>query len=427
MRTTSRTARPSRALRAAFIAAAVALLSGCAHVAPRLAAAPAPHDTVTIDALHHAPYVGTSPVISARIVRGDGRVEQPLHVFWTSRTLDRGWVADDGTLTVLKSGRLTVAAEAIGIGTARSFEARGNPVERVAFGTHLRAGVHPGDAIRIEAAAFRGDGSPVEDALITYAVESRGGAVQAEVAPDGVFSANAAGVYTVVAECGGHADQVVIVVREAPVVAVVAPVVAAVESRGRPMRMATFVTRAPATTKLRISDGGFEPYVNTALTLQARVWVGDAHEPDSLAMPLWTTSDSSIAWVSGEGVVVFRGPGRVTISAQHGGKRAARSFLVREHPAAHMVLNTNAADVRPGQAVKFREQVWQRGGTPVRDARVNYAIVGRGDAVRGATISDDRIFVATQPGVYTVIATIGGLADKVTIVVRPSQMALRGE
>ncbi len=431
MRQLTHTTRTAAAARAALLAAASLPLAACAHVAPSVRATVGPRDTLTIDDLAEAPYVGTAPVASAALTRAGAAPVAAPGVYWSSRSPLRAWVADDGTLTVLRPGRLTIAAQAAGLSTERSFEATDNPVERVRFARRLRDDVRPGDAVRVEAAAFRGDGRPVRDARITYAVESRGGATDATVAADGVFIAPHAGVYTVVAECGGHADQATVVVREAATsVAALADTAPADETpvgaapAVRPARLAAVVTRATPTARVRISDGGYYPYVNTSLVLEARVWFDGAREPDALAAPIWSTSDSTVAWVSREGVVVFRRAGRVSIVAQHGGRQASRAFLVQEHPAAHMVLNTNASDVRTGQPVRFREEVWQRGGIPVRDARVNYAIVSRGTTAGSATISDERVFVAREPGVYTVIATIGGLADKVTIVVRPNRLAL---
>ena len=51
---------------------------------------------------------------------------------------------------------------------------------------------------------------------------------------------------------------------------------------------------------------------------------------------------------------------------------------------------------------------------------MNYAIVahGAGTAPVKAAISDDRVFVAQTPGVYTIIAEINGLASRTTLVVR---------
>jgi hypothetical protein len=40
--------------------------------------------------------------------------------------------------------------------------------------------------------------------------------------------------------------------------------------------------------------------------------------------------------------------------------------------------------------------------------------------IRRASISDDRVFIAREPGAYTVIAVLGGRASKTTFVVYPT-------
>jgi len=79
---------------------------------------------------------------------------------------------------------------------------------------------------------------------------------------------------------------------------------------------------------------------------------------------------------------------------------------------------SNAGDVRVGDSVRVNVQIWARGGMPVKNAHPNFAIVREdGGAVR-ATISEDNVFVAQEPGVYTILVEMGGLTDRATVVVR---------
>jgi hypothetical protein len=125
-------------------------------------------------------------------------------------------------------------------------------------------------------------------------------------------------------------------------------------------------------------------------------------------------------------VVVFEGAGRVTISAAHGTRSASRTFMVGRNPAARLVLGTSIRDVYVNDTVKVKAEVWARGAELVRDARVFYGVITRTPETTGAaTVLEDGSFVATKPGVYTVVAEFGGLADTRTIMVLPRAMAER--
>jgi hypothetical protein len=178
---------------------------------------------------------------------------------------------------------------------------------------------------------------------------------------------------------------------------------------------------AAATRRVRIAGARYEPYVGTMTSLSARVWVGDAGEPDTTAMVRWTSSDTAIAVVDGMGTVVFLRRGQVAISARHGDKSAKKRFNVLNAPAADLLVRTNADFVRAGDEVMLGTWVWALGGTRVTHGRPNYAVIDpAGNAGSRATISESGAFVARVPGVYTVIAQLGELASSATFVVHPA-------
>jgi hypothetical protein len=109
-----------------------------------------------------------------------------------------------------------------------------------------------------------------------------------------------------------------------------------------------------------------------------------------------------------------------------GGVSASRRFNVRWLPAVRLALRPSTADVTVGQPVRFREEVWLPGAIPMVDARVNYAIIAHdAEGAMPATLTERRVFTATQPGVYTVIAEVGGVADRFTLLVRDPSIAAR--
>jgi hypothetical protein len=133
----------------------------------------------------------------------------------------------------------------------------------------------------------------------------------------------------------------------------------------------------------------------------------------------WASSDEDVAWVGQNGVVVFTGPGRVTITGEHGKHAASKTFDVERNPAARLVMLANVREVFAADTVSLRTEIWARGGQMVRNPRVNYAVISRTSATAGgATVLEGGRFLAKTPGVYTIVAEFGGLADTRTIMVQ---------
>jgi hypothetical protein len=205
-------------------------------------------------------------------------------------------------------------------------------------------------------------------------------------------------VYTVVAEFGGRADHVTMLL-------------------GMPG-----VNTAPASPdaeSVSIVGGDYDLYTGTILPLSVRVMRRGKREPVENPRIHWGSSDTDVAWVGQDGIVVVEGPGRVTITAEHGRMMGSKTFVVEQNPARRIVLDTNARDLRPLDTVEVRAEVWALGGQPVRNAYVNYGVIGHtAGATDGATILPGGRFVARKPGLYTIVAELGGIADTQTIMVR---------
>jgi hypothetical protein len=179
----------------------------------------------------------------------------------------------------------------------------------------------------------------------------------------------------------------------------------------------------PAASDVRhveIVAGDYEAFVGTAIPLSARVMRKGSKDPVENPRLHWRSSDDDVARVASNGVVVFEAPGRVTITVEHGTKSAARTFTVNRNPAAKLVLSTNVREIHPGDTVTLRTDIWARGAQLVINPRVNYGVIARSsETVAGATILEDGRFVASRPGVYTIVVEFGGLADTRTIMVHP--------
>lgn len=364
-------------------------------------------DTLVIAAPAYGMYAGTTVPLEGEVWRGGSpRPDGTAAIHWSVRDVARGWVSESGTLVLLKPGKVTLVAESGTLRTERSIAIEENPVGRVELVPSNTTGAGLADTVRFITRLTTDSEMPLPDARVHYAIASRGMGMApgATIDDSGRFVAERPGVYTVVAAVGDIAAHATVIV----------PGAVPKEHR-QPVH------------DLRIEAPDDQPYAGTFAVLRATGRGGPDDDRRPVWAPIWSSSDSAIATVADDGVVSFLDDGRVTIAAEAGGARAERKFAVRRDAAAHMALRVDGRDITTGEVVPLREQLWQRGGMPIRDARVNYGIVvhDRELPPDAARITEDRQFIARMPGVYTIIAELGGVSDQATIVVREKEALAR--
>lgn len=293
-----------------------------------------------------------------------------------------------------------------------------NPVAEVVAVAEVIGKAHPGDTVHVAAIARDAYGHRVADARLRYMIAARGAAVmQARIGADGDFVADSAGLFLVLVESNGLAARVPILIEPRPIV--VSPMRSEDSAGAKGVaRLATVNVTAAPTARVRVSAPDYEPYVGTTVRLRATIWGEGSDEPDSTAAPQWGTSNPDVAIVDHRGTVMFLHPGFVTISATHGGRTAHRRMQVWPSPAARVVLRSDAHYPRAGDVVKLTDYAWQRGGYPVHHFRSNLAVMTPdGSPAAGASISENKEFVARIPGTYTVMSELNGLTSAVTFTV----------
>lgn len=400
-------------MRPAAIITGLVLVIG-AHASAHAQQQPAPTtaDTVPtgrieIAELAYGAYAGSTIDLAAAVwapglPRGDSR----RGIRWESSDVMTAWVTDEGTLTLFKPGTVTLTATNGPMKATKTVEVLPNPARKLHIAGDAQAEVRVGTPIRLNTRVTGDKNEVIDDARVNYAVGA-GDLLRnpnaARITDEGVFTATEPGVYTVIAEFGGVADHLTMLI-------------------GRPG-----VTTEPAVEDVRsveIASSDYVAYVGTAIPLRAHVTRRGEKEPMVKPRLHWESSNDDIAWVATNGVVVFEGPGRVTITVAHGKKTATRSFLVSRNPAARLVLASTTREVFVNDTVKLRTDIWARGAQVVRNPRVNYGVIARSPETQGAaTVLESGHFVATRAGVYTLVAEFGGLADTRTIMVHPRAVA----
>lgn len=358
---------------------------------------------IEIADLEYGPYAGSTLHATAVVWPTDATVTGSRAVLrWHSSDLQKAWITDDGTLTLFRPGQVTLTATHGDLSATKTIIIAENPVAKVKLSGDPQAEVRVGTPIRLSARVMSTDGRPITDARVNFAVDL-GDVVRdpriARMTEEGVLTVSEPGVYTVLAEFGGVADRITMLIG---------------------MPGITTVLAAEDVTDMSIRSGDYTAFVGSTIPLSARIIRRGSETPMVNPRMHWESSDEDVAWVAQNGVVVFTGPGRVTITGEHGRRTATRSFDVERNPTARLVLLTNVREVYPLDTVTLRTEIWARGGQLVRNPRVNYGVIARTPNGTGAaTVLEGGRFVAKSPGVYTIVAEFGGLADTRTILVPP--------
>lgn len=368
-------------------------------------ATPPRAERIVIADVPFAPYVGTTVPLTVKVWNaGQSEPTTTARVEWTSDNTNVAWVTDAGTVVFVKQGRVTIKARSGTVSADRTFEVIANPAKQLTLEDLSTKEVRVGDTVKVSAQVMGKNNSPVTDARVNYGIVTRRGqrgTPRASITPTGEFVAQDPGVYTVLAELAGFADRTRIRV-----------VPATGAARAAVRRVA-----GPDDEKVKFADIDYTPYVGTSFPILAMIH-RKGSEPVLDTAVSWSVDAPNIAAITDDGTITFLQPGKVTVTADDGVLQLTKKFNVVPNPSAKMVMVYKAGDIRVGDSVKVSVQIWARGGLPVKDARPNYAILAEGTQRPRASISEDGVFVAEEPGVYTIIAEIGGLADKTTIAVR---------
>ncbi len=163
-------------------------------------------------------YVGVMLAHTALGSHADGSARPGLTVTWRSSDPSVATVDRFGNVTALKPGATTVSAEAEGVSAQQRYTIAPNPVTSVEVSIKETT-VRTGDVVRLSATAKRSNGAAVDDAKIAWSfiytpddttVAPGGPAIIDHVIDRDVFTANAPGRFTLIAQSGTVTARTVI-------------------------------------------------------------------------------------------------------------------------------------------------------------------------------------------------------------------------
>jgi hypothetical protein len=128
----------------------------------------------------------------------------------------------------------------------------------------------------------------------------------------------------------------------------------------------------------------------------------------------WRSRTPAIADVSPMGLVTAKAPGRAIIVAEAGALSATTEITVRANPVRSIRVEPVTRPARTGDVVKLVAVARDARGTAVTGVPVRWSVSGG-----GALVDHDGYFVAEDPGVYTVTASVGSVGSATSVQVVP--------
>jgi len=252
-----------------------------------------------------------------------------------------------------------------------------------------------GDTIQLAATAFDAAGAPVTGARILFSVSGR--------------EAVLVGADRLAATQPGRSDLRAFVVK--PAVPGTRPTMISAS--------AGLVVADLPVTAVEIIPGEGVLYTGTTLKFTGRAKVKDGRESADAEMA-WSSGAARIASVDRFGNVTGLAPGAATITARAGGVSTTHRVTVVANPIAQLRISGGSDHARTGDLLRFKVEALNAAGRPVPGVVPVWSLSGvqTGDDL-GARVWADGGFVAEEPGLYTVIATVGQRSARATVRAEP--------
>jgi len=134
----------------------------------------------------------------------------------------------------------------------------------------------------------------------------------------------------------------------------------------------------------------------------------------------WSSSDESVVRVGAGGTMVAGRPGTARIEATSEGITTGADVSVVANPIRRLRLDPLEASLRTGDVVHFSARALGAGGMEVPDAPIEWSVAPVGGSGQvAATIDGHGAFVADEPGLFRITATVGTVSEVAEVSAAP--------
>ena len=357
--------------------------------------------------------VGRTEQLSALVKGAAGEELAGKGVTWTSSDPTVAEVSPIGAVTAKKTGSVTITAESEGKRGSVTLEvvapaaAVDQPaaVASVAVGGPSSHALDVGQTVQLDASLKDAKGATLGDRAVVWTSSDPGVVL---VSSTGLVTAMAAGDARVTANSEGKSADVRVTVR-APKVEPApaptpppAPVVVAVASVTVAPSSASVVEGSTVALTATAFDGSRKALVDRALS--------------------WSSSDSKVATVNGEGLVTGVSAGSATITASAEGKSATVRLTVTEPPPSSVpvaAVSITAPDksLKPGEKTTWAAVAKDNRGRDLGDRGGNWS----SSDPRVARVDANGVITAVGPGTAEISVTVEGkkVSERFTVTAPP--------
>ena len=421
-------------------------------------------ESITVEPPAPAQWMDETVTLQATVRDATGKVLRDRQVFWATENGAIAAVSPTGVVTGIGAGSVRVAASAEGKSGVATVTVMRRPVASVNV-SPATARITVGENTQLQAVPVGQQGEPLPGREVSWS--SSDDAV-ARVSGQGVVTAVAAGTATIRASSEGQVGVSIVTVVPVPVASVeIAPSSASISVGENVQLTATtrdaaggVLTDRPVTwtssqvdvaivssaglvvglkagtaTIEAVSEGKVGSAVVTVRSVSvASVSVSPSsatlREGESITLTAtprdaagvalsgraisWSSSRTSVATVSGEGVVKAVGTGTATITATSEGKSGSASITVVPMPVALVVVTPPSATVDEGKKITLTATTYDENGQTLTGRAVSWS----SSDTRIATVSNSGEVTGRREGTVTITATSEGKSGTATVRVR---------
>jgi hypothetical protein len=175
--------------------------------------------------------------------------------------------------------------------------------------------------------------------------------------------------------------------------------------------LVTITVKPSAVGRIDLQGPAAPVPVGTGIPVRATTRMPNG-DPRSDVQVTWSSLNPAIATVDESGFVTGVAPGSATIQAAAENVKATVKLEVIRNPVRTLAVEPKTSKARTGDVVRFNAVAKGDRDATISSPAVRWAITGS-----GATIDSDGVFVAEQPGSYSITAISGEYAATATVTV----------
>ena len=324
--------------------------------------------------------LGETIQLSASVLDHNGQPVANANVEWSTSDEAVAAVSGQGLVTAVANGSATITARS---GSASAsvpvsvMQSAGSIVIEPSSTTLMSLG----ETVQLIASVLDGNGQQVSGAVVEW---SSSDASVATVSAQGLVTAVGNGSVTITARSGNASASIPVSVMQSAGNIVIEPSSATLMSLGETVQLSASVL-----------DGNGQPV--------------------SGATVVWSSSDASVATVSGQGLVTAVGNGSATVTARSGNASASISVTVMQSAGSIVIEPSMAATLMSlGETLQLTATVLDGNGQPVSDATIEWS---SSDA-SVAMVSSQGLVTAVANGSATITARAGDITADVEVTFR---------